>query len=136
MQQESVVEDFLEMPMDFEAPSLFIADICDFCPCRQKNTNLHPISHTFSIPPYNSTQFPNLLFILININGLIHNHLSLINPQKYLEQVPFIVLPAFLKHFKQEKEQIPTATLNSFFKKGPPLHNKQLPRGQKVTCPV
>lgn len=72
----------------------------------------------------------------MNTNGLIHNHLSLINPQKYLKQVSFIVLPALLKHFNQEKGLIPTEKLKCLSKRGSPLHNKQLPRGQKVTYAV
>lgn len=67
----------------FQDPFFFTLDICDFiCVYRRIVTSIS--SHTFSYSPDNLIQFPNLSFILMSINTLIHNHLFFINPQKHL----------------------------------------------------
>lgn len=66
----------------FQDPSFFIPDICDFiCVYRRIVTSgpFIPFSPLLIIL-YNS---PNLL---MNINILIHNHLSLTNPQKQMNR--------------------------------------------------
>lgn len=73
--------------MDFKTS--FSYDVCDFHLCVQKNSNFHLLLCTFSYSPDNLLQFLNLLFIVMSINILIHNHLSLTNPQKHLSRFNF-----------------------------------------------
>lgn len=72
----------------FQRPSFFIPDICGLGVHRK--IPIFMSYHIFSDSPYNSLQFFNWFLILMNTNGLIQNHLFLVNPQKHLKQNWFL----------------------------------------------
>lgn len=73
----------------FQGPSSLMLDICDFICVYRRIVNLHLLPYTFSYSPYNPIQFSNLL---MNINFLIHDNLSLINVQKFLNRLNFYII--------------------------------------------
>lgn len=65
----------------FQDPSFYMPDICDFV-CASRRTVTYIPFYTSSYSLWNPIQFPNWM---MNINALIHNHLSLIHKSSWAD---------------------------------------------------